>query len=152
MTTNINNIDSIENNSTINFTEEDFADIDNINNSNNENDEINGEFYQDILNIYLQYYKKTYPDKNIHTLFHNIDAHDPISTNHPLELFFEEMLKYKKIDKKLHTTFDDIKNQDVIYGLQIDGEIKCVAISVITLIIEIIDKYKKNVWNIICLS
>ena len=71
-------------------------------------------------------------------------------------MFFEEMLKYKKIDNKIYSNQEIIpeiiKNDNNIYGLQIEGEIKCIAISIISLIMELNDKYKKNNWNIICLS
>lgn len=143
---------------TITFDKDEIDKLDEQNNHNeeNEDDEINGDYFQDILNIYIQYYKKAYPEKNIKSLFHDVNFNDPTSTNHAMEMFFEEMLKYKKIDTKLYTCQniipDIIKKDNIIYGLQIDGEIKCVAISVITLIIEINDKYKKNMWNIICLS
>ncbi len=142
---------------TITFDNEEIDKLDEQNNDNdNDNDEINGDYFQDILNIYIQYYKKAYPEKNITSLFHDVNFNDPTSTNHVMEIFFEEMLKYKKIDAKLYTSqdiiADIIKKDNIVYGLQIDGEIKCVAISVITLIIEINDKYKKNIWNIICLS
>jgi len=142
---------------TITFDKEEIDKLDqNYNQNYHESEEVNGDYYQDILNIYIQYYKKTYPEKNIKSLFHDVNFNDPTSTNHAMEMFFEEMLKYKKIDTKIYTSEDIIpdmiKSDNIIYGLQIEGEIKCVAVSIMTLIIEINDKYKKNNWNIICLS
>lgn len=122
---------------------------------NLDDDNSNGEFYQSILNTFIQYYKKTYPEKQLSSLFHNIDLNDPTSTNHCMELFFEEITKYNKIDNNIYINTFNKNKEDIIYGLQINGEIKGVSLSIITLIIEIIEKYKNienTNWNIICLS
>ena len=144
----------MENNNQIiaSFKPEELDIIDN--NIDIDDDNSNGDFYQSILNTFIQYYKKTYPEKQLSSLFHNIDLNDPTSTNHCMELFFEEITKYNKIDNKIYLT-NIFNKDDIIHGLQINGEIKGVSLSIITLIIELIEKYKNlqnTNWNIICLS
>jgi len=67
----------------------------------------------------------------------------------------KQMSELYKIDNKIYINTFNKNKEDIIYGLQINGEIKGISLSIITLIIEIIEKYKnvdnKN-WNIICLS
>ena len=120
----------------------------------NDNDikDIN-DIYQDIINIYIEYYKKTYPDKNIKNMFENINYDDQTSTNHIMEMFYTEILKFNKIDNNVYISSDDFdKNKFTeLFGLQIDNSIKCVSFCVISLIIEIINNnYEK--WNIIHLK
>ena len=56
---------------------------------------IDDNVYTNILNLYIQHYKKTYPEKTITSMFDGINVDDFSSTNHMLESLYEEMLKYK---------------------------------------------------------
>jgi hypothetical protein len=149
-------MDKMHNKIIASFKPEELDKLDmNQDDNNQDNNNSNGEFYQSILNTFIQYYKKTYPEKQLSSLFHNIDLNDPTSTNHCMELFFEEITKYNKIDNKIYINTFNKNKEDIIYGLQINGEIKGISLSIITLIIEIIEKYKNienTNWNIICLS
>lgn len=118
--------------------------------SDNINDNI-GDTYQDLLNKYIEYYKKTYPEKNIKNMFHDINFDDQTSTNHIMEMFYFEMLKYNKIDNNIYDSIDNIVSdtKTELYGLQINNkEIKCVSYSIISLLIEVINNDYKD-WVII---
>jgi hypothetical protein len=120
----------------------------NNNNTNNIND-----IYQDIINKYIEYYKKAYPDKNVKNMFENINYDDETSTNHIMEMFYTEILKFNKIDNNVYINgedFDKNKHED-LYGLKIDNTIICVSFSIISLIIEIINNDYKE-WFIIHLK
>jgi hypothetical protein len=126
-------------------------DIDDIE-TNNLND-----IYQDIINKYIEYYKKTYTDKNVKNMFENINYDDQTSTNHIMEIFYTEILKYNKLDNKIYTNSDDFDKDKYteLYGLQINGNIKCVSVCILSLIIEIINNQNDNDyknWNIIHLK
>ena len=51
-----------------------------------------------LVNKYIEYYKKTYPEKQIKNMFDGIDLNDDKSTNHIMEMFYTDILKYNKID------------------------------------------------------
>jgi len=126
-------------------------DIDDIE-TNNLND-----IYQDIINKYIEYYKKTYTDKNVKNMFENINYDDQTSTNQIMEIFYTEILKYNKLDNKIYTNSDDFDKDKYteLYGLQINGNIKCVSVCILSLIIEIINNQNDNDyknWNIINLK
>jgi hypothetical protein len=126
-------------------------DIDDIE-TNNLND-----IYQDIINKYIEYYKKTYTDKNVKNMFENINYDDQTSTNQIMEIFYTEILKYNKLDNKIYTNSDDFDKDKYteLYGLQINGNIKCVSVCILSLIIEIINNQNDNDyknWNIIHLK
>ena len=113
--------------------------------------------YQDIINKYIEYYKKTFPDKNVKNMFENINYDDQTSTNHIMEMFYTEILKFNKIDNAIYNNSDDFDKDkfNELYGLQIinndNTQIKCVSFCIISLIIEIINNDYKN-WNIIHLK
>ena len=118
----------------------------------NIDDNIN-DTYQDIINKYIEYYKKTYPDKNVKNMFENINYDDETSTNHIMEMFYTEILKFNKIDNNVYINgedFDKNKHED-LYGLKIENNIVCVSFCVISLIIEIINNNYKE-WFIIHLK
>ena len=68
--------------------------------------------YTNILNLYIQHYKKIYPEKTITSMFDGINVDDYSSTNHMLESLYEEMLIYK----------GEIQSSN-LHGLSIDGKI-----------------------------
>ena len=108
------------------------------------------DIYQELINKYIEYYKKTYPEKNITNMFDNIDYDDQTSTNHIMEMFYFEILKFNKIDNNVYTHGEDFdKNKlDELFGLKVNEEIKCVSFCIISLLIEIINNAYQD-WNII---
>jgi hypothetical protein len=130
-------------------------DTTNNNTTNNENifnDNIY-DIYQELINKYIEYYKKTYPEKNIKNMFQDINFDDQTSTNHIMEMFYFEMLKYNKTDNNIYHSIDDLNNisdtKTELYGLQINNkDIKCVSNSIISLLIEVINNNYKD-WVLI---
>jgi len=125
---------------------------DTTNNENIFNDNIY-DIYQELINKYIEYYKKTYPEKNIKNMFQDINFDDQTSTNHIMEMFYFEMLKYNKINNNIYDSIDDLNNisdtKTELYGLQINNkDIKCVSYSIISLLIEVINNNYKD-WVLI---
>ena len=126
---------------------------DTTNNKNIFNDNIY-DIYQELINKYIEYYKKTYPEKNIKNMFQDINFDDQTSTNHIMEMFYFEMLKYNKTDNNIYHSIDDLNNisdtKTELYGLQINNkDIKCVSYSIISLLIEVINNnYKEQTYII----
>jgi len=128
--------------------------------SYNNNNSIDCDIYQELLNKYIEYYKKAFPEKNIKNMFQDINFDDQTSTNHIMEMFYFEMLKYNKYDNNIYDSIDLINNDKnnvdkinndklELYGLQINNkEIKCVSYSIISLLIEVINNDYKN-WVVI---
>ena len=114
----------------------------------------NMDIYQDILNKFIEYYKKAYPEYNIKNMFDKINYEEQSSTNHIMEMFYYEMQKYKTLDNEIYTSidlieFEENKKINELFGLQINKiEIKCVSYCIISLLIEIINN-KYTDWNII---
>ena len=99
------------------------------------------EIYQDIINKYIEYYKKTYPEKNLKNMFENINLDDQTNTNHIMEMLYTEILKFNKIDNNVYidgSNFDKDKYNE-LFGLKVDNNIKCVSFCIISLLIEIIN-------------
>ena len=116
-------------------------------------DTIDTEIYENLLNRYIEYYKKAYPENNIKNMFDKINYDDQSSTNHIMEMFYTEILKFNKIDNNVYINgedFDKNKHED-LYGLKIENNIVCVSFCVISLIIEIINNNYKE-WFIIHLK
>lgn len=121
-----------------------------INNQNNlEDDSLVGDIYQELINKYIEYYKKTYPEKNVKNMFHDINFDDQTSTNHIMEMFYTEILKFNKIDNNVYNDSDDFDKTkfNELFGLKLNDKIKCVSFCVISLLIEVINNDYTN-WNI----
>lgn len=107
-----------------------------------------------LINNYISYYRKTYPDKNIKNMFDDINYDDKSSTNHIMEIFYEDLLKHKNNNNKdIYIDFNDIdiNNVDELYALKIDEEIKYISESIISLLYVVTnDKYDN--WYIINLK
>ncbi len=105
-----------------------------------------------LINKYIEYYRKTYPESQIKNMFDNINYDDPSSTNHIMEMFYTDMLKYKKLDNDIYTdaSLIDFDKHDEIFILKTDNN-NVISPSVITLLIEIINKEYIN-WSIINLK
>ena len=124
---------------------------DNTDNTVNTNDDIICDKYQQLLNKYIEYYKKIYPENNIKNMFDKINFDDQTCTNHIMEMFYFEMIKYNKIDNNIYDSIDSIEDNNIteLYGLQINNkDIKCVSYSIISLLIEVINNDYKD-WVLI---
>ena len=124
-------------------------------------------FYVDMMNNYLEYYKRNNKKQQSYTMFDGIDTTDPTSTNHSLEHFYEEMCKYKTSEVsnpefvKLHKYEDrdkiKVKIDDELYGIFKDGFPIYVSLSFFSLLIELTnlkneDSQEKYNYEIISLK
>jgi hypothetical protein len=109
---------------------------------------------EELINNYILYYKKTYPNNN-KNMFDNINYDDLTSTNHMMEMFYSDLLKYKNSSNNSvydnYEDFEEFDNSDKkIYGLQINNNIKYMSYSVISLLYILTNiKDNKDDWNII---
>lgn len=104
-------------------------------------------FYVDMINNYLEYYKKNNNKNQDFTIFDGIDTTDPTSTNHSLEQFYEQMCKYKAdevsnpklIEICAYEEMYKIKNNvgDELYGIFKNGFPIFVSLSFFSLLIEL---------------
>jgi len=112
--------------------------------SSNNNHDI---FYVDMINNYLEFYKKNNNKNQDYTMFDGIDTTDPTSTNHSLEQFYEQMCKYKAdevsnpkfIEIYTYEEMYKIKNNidDELYGIFKNGFPIFVSLSFFSLLIEL---------------
>jgi len=81
-------------------------------------------FYVDMINNYLEFYKKNNNKNQDYTMFDGIDTTDPTSTNHSLEQFYEQMCKYKA-DEVTNPKFIEIYTYEEMYKIKdnIDDEL-----------------------------
>lgn len=104
-------------------------------------------FYVDMINNYLEFYKKYNNKKQDYTFFDGIDTTDPTSTNHAMEQFFEKMSEYK-INEISNPEFIEIyeydelykikdKINDELYGIFKNGLPFYVSLSFFSLLIEL---------------
>jgi hypothetical protein len=130
--------------------------------------DMSNSFSGDLLNNYIEYFKKKNNKPKQFTLLDGIDKCDPYSTNMPLEEIYYEMttfleneksnpelcavIPYEELSKKM-TTMDEL------YCLLINGKPFCVSHSVFALLIELTNiknenKNKKitNVYDIVNLK
>ena len=108
----------------------------------------------DIINLYLIYYKKRYPEKEFKSLFQDINHHDKTSTNHAMESLFEDMIEYKKqkfiLVKEEDLQKDSFKEDDDIYCLKVKTQNIIYSTSVYALLVELYYGYfyKSDIINI----
>ncbi len=116
-----------------------------------QNDNLNQ--YELLINKYIEYYRKTYPDNQVKNMFHDINYNDLSSTNHIMEMFYTDLLKYKKINNDIYVDASevDFENIDELFGLKVDEEIRYVSQSVISLLHDVINNKYVN-WFIINLK
>ncbi len=109
--------------------------------------------YEMLINKYIEYYRKTYPENQVKNMFDNINYNDLSSTNHIMEMFYTDLLKHKKINNDIYVDASevDFENIDELFGLKVDEEIRYVSQSVISLLHDVINN-KYNNWFIINLK
>ena len=109
--------------------------------------------YEMLINKYIEYYRKTYPDNKVKNMFDNVNYSDLSSTNHIMEMFYTDLLKHKKINNDIYVdaTEVDFETIDELFGLKVDGEIRFISQSVISLLHDVVNK-KYSDWFIINLK
>jgi hypothetical protein len=121
------------------------------NDQNEQNDNLSR--YELLINKYIEYYRKTYPENQVKNMFDNINYSDLSSTNHIMEMFYTDLLKHKKINNDIYVDASevDFENIDELFGLKVDEEIRYVSQSVISLLHDVVNK-KYDDWFIINLK
>jgi len=108
---------------------------------------------ENLINRYIEYYKKIHPDKIIKNMFDEINYDDPTSTNHILEMFYEALHLHKNINNDVYETIEnediDIHKIDDLYLLEMKGK-KYISQSIISLL-YILDNYSDE-WFIVNLK
>jgi len=120
------------------------------------------EFYVKIMNNFMLYYKKKYPDQSNKSMLHDIKMEKIESTNHKLELFYELLHTYNNDtieDKKIITNEEfkiykknNINNVNEYFGLYINDNIVAISKSVFSLLLDFTTNYeniKNDNWTII---
>ena len=109
--------------------------------------------YETLINKYIEYYRKTYPDNKVKNMFDNVNYSDLSSTNHIMEMFYTDLLKHKNIKNDIYVdaTEVDFETIDELFGLKVDGEIRFISQSVISLLHDVVNK-KYVDWFIINLK
>ncbi len=104
-----------------------------------------------ILNVYVMYYKKTFPDEKLNSFFDNISNYD--DTNKMMEHFYQCLQDYKasKMKKSVEYNQEKLEEIDEKYILKINEENKYMSDNVISLLIDVINNNYEECdnWNII---
>jgi hypothetical protein len=103
-----------------------------------------------ILNVYVIYYKKTFPDEKLNSFFDNIRNYD--DTNKMMEHFYQCLQDYKASKMKKSVEYNEAKLEEIDekYILKINDENKYMSDNIISLLIDIINNDSDNDnWNII---
>ena len=120
------------------------------------------EFYVKIMNNFMLYYKKKYPDEPNKSMLHDIKMEKIESTNHKLELFYELLHTYNNdtIEDKKIITNEEFKvykknNTNIVneyFGLCINDNIVAISKSIFSLLLDFTTNYeniKNDNWTII---
>jgi hypothetical protein len=128
-------------------------------NSESLSDEQTCEFYVDMLNNYLEYYKKTNGKPDELTIIDGINVNDKYSTNPQLSIFYEEMVKYKNMSEEnrqlyKYNELENLKSADELFGIFSNEKSEPIVVSksLYSLIIEITNlknESPKNRYEII---
>jgi hypothetical protein len=121
------------------------SDIENNNDNNIEDMEKLGQ----ILNIYVIYYKKAFPDDKLNSFFDNITKYD--DTNKMMEHFYQCLQDYKASKMKNSVEYNEAKLEEIEekYILVVNDENKHMSDNIISLLMDVISNYENTNWNII---
>jgi hypothetical protein len=104
-----------------------------------------------ILNVYVIYYKKTFPDEKLNGFFDNISNYD--DTNKMMEHFYQCLQDYKvsKMKNSLEYNEEQLEEIEEKYILVINDENKYMSDNIISLLIDVINNNYDicENWNII---
>ncbi len=101
-----------------------------------------------ILNVYVMYYKKAFPNEKLNSFFDNINNYD--DTNKMMEHFYQCLQDYKASNMKNSVEYNEDKLEEIDekYVLKINDENRYMSDNIISLLIDIINNDYDN-WNII---
>ena len=125
--------------------------IEDNNNFDDDNDINNMEKLEEILNTFVIYYKKTFPDEKLNSFFDNITNYD--DTNKLMEHFYQCLQDYKvsKFKNSVDYNEEKIEDFDEKYILVVNDENKKMSDNVISLLIDVINNHYQ-IWNILDLD
>ena len=117
------------------------------NNNNNLFEENNS--YELLLNTFMIYYKMNHPDENIKSMFDYLSNDE--DTNKPLECFYQSIIEYKASNYKESVEYNEeqSKNFDELYILNVNEKNIRMSDNILSLIIDVINEYYDEEWNII---
>jgi hypothetical protein len=103
----------------------------------------------EILNTYVIYYKKTFPDDKLNCFFDKITNYD--DTNKMMEHFYQCIQDYKASKMKNSVEYNEEKLEDIEekYILVVNDVNKHMSDNIISLLIDVISYYQNKNWNII---
>ncbi len=126
---------------------EDYEDKHNPNpNPNNNEDDYDVNNIEHILNVFIIYYKKTFPDSKLNHFFDNIVQYD--DTNKIMEHFYECINDYKASKYKSSIDYNETEILDEGYILNVNNQKIKMSDNVFSLLIDIINSYSSENWFI----
>ena len=101
-----------------------------------------------ILNTFVIYYKKTFPNEKLNSFFDNINNYD--DTNKMMEHFYQCIQDYKASTMKNSLEYNEETLEEIEekYILVINDEKKNMSDNIISLLIDVINNDYQN-WNIL---
>jgi hypothetical protein len=109
------------------------------------------ESLENILNVYVMYYKKAFPNEKLNSFFDNINNYD--DTNKMMEHFYQCLQDYKASKMKNSVEYNEEKLEEIEekYILVINNENKYMSDNIISLLIDVINNNYEDYdnWNII---
>ena len=121
----------------------------NNHNHDSNDDNITDDFsnnIENILNIFIQYYKKAFPDSKLNHFFDNIVQYD--DTNKIMEHFYECINDYKASKYKISLDYNETEILDEGYILNVNNQKIKMSDNVFSLLIDIINSHSSENWVI----
>ena len=102
-----------------------------------------------LLNTFLQYYNKVYPEEKYLNFFDKINNYS--DTNKLMEYFYQCLNDYNSSRNKICVDYDEdrINELEEVYILKIDNINSKMSDNVISLLIEVINNYEDKKWDIV---
>jgi hypothetical protein len=127
---------------------ESHEDMTNDNNHMDDEDMNLNDNIENLLNIFVQYYKKTFPDNKLNHFFDNIVQYD--DTNKMMEHFYECINDYKASSYKESIDYDqnNIDSFEEGYILHVNDEKVKVSDNILSLLIDVINSFSSENWLI----
>lgn len=102
-----------------------------------------------LLNTFLIYYKKAYPDEKYLNFFDKIDNYN--DTNKLMEHFYQCLNDYNSSRNKTSVDYDEnrLNELEEIYILHVQNKNVKMSDNIISLLIEVINNYEGKEWEII---
>ena len=102
-----------------------------------------------LLNSFLQYYNRAYPEEKYQNFFDKIDNYSDI--NKLMEHFYQCLNDYNSSRNKTCVDYDENRLDELeeVYILQIEKINTKMSDNIISLLIEVINNYDREEWEII---